>query len=270
MIADGVGDFRVDALIKRIVAAHEALQFGEFADHAGDQIGLGEARRAFGLLDIGANGLGDLTGQRPDALDAFALAAKLGVEGDGVEFFRPFFEADLAVLIPEEFRIGQSGGDNLVVAGDDGLAAILGHEVRHHEIVIGQSPQALALRGSLRSHLRVRVYASSLMLRCRRGRPRSIGHPERETFLVVLDRRGDDFRRQAQITFIESAHQHHGPFDEAGGFLQQAFVLDQFETLRKGQIASFGANGFDPRVGVNYDLVVMQLLDIILEAADLD
>ena len=48
MIAHCVGDgFRLALTIGDIAADH-ALQFGEFADHSGDEIGLGQARRTFG------------------------------------------------------------------------------------------------------------------------------------------------------------------------------------------------------------------------------
>jgi hypothetical protein len=33
-----------------VVAADHALQFGEFADHFGDEVGLAQARREFGLV----------------------------------------------------------------------------------------------------------------------------------------------------------------------------------------------------------------------------
>ena len=71
---------------------------------------------------------------------------------------------------------------------------------------------------------------------------------EREAFLVVLDGGDDDFRRHAQEILVELAHQHHGPFDEARHFLQQAFILDHFEALREGEIFRFGADGFGARM----------------------
>ena len=90
---------------------------------------LARSRREFGFLDIGLDRLGDFTGQRFDALDAFALAAEFGVEGDAVQFRQQVFELGLAVLVPEEFCVGQPCGDDLVVAGDDHLAAVGGHHV---------------------------------------------------------------------------------------------------------------------------------------------
>ncbi len=46
MIGDRIGDPLVLAVLQRVIAAHNSLQFGEFADHAGRQIGLSEMRRA--------------------------------------------------------------------------------------------------------------------------------------------------------------------------------------------------------------------------------
>jgi hypothetical protein len=47
MIADRVGHGIALALRAGVVAAHNALQFGEFADHPSDEIGLAQARCAF-------------------------------------------------------------------------------------------------------------------------------------------------------------------------------------------------------------------------------
>jgi hypothetical protein len=38
------------AVVARVVAAHDALQFGELAHHVGQQVGLGQQRGAVGLL----------------------------------------------------------------------------------------------------------------------------------------------------------------------------------------------------------------------------
>ncbi len=107
VVADRVGDLGVDALLQRVVAAHHALQLGELADHAGDQIGLGEPRGLLGLVRIGADERGELAGEAGDALDALALRAEPVVEGDGVELLRLLFERDLQVLLPEEAGVRQ-------------------------------------------------------------------------------------------------------------------------------------------------------------------
>ena len=76
MIAHRIGDFRVDALIERVVTPHQALQFGKLTDHATDKIDLGKKCRELCLFRIGADRLGDLASQGLDTADAFGLASR--------------------------------------------------------------------------------------------------------------------------------------------------------------------------------------------------
>ena len=48
-----MGDRFVLALRLRIILAHHALQFGKFADHLRQQVGLAQTRRALAFFDIG-------------------------------------------------------------------------------------------------------------------------------------------------------------------------------------------------------------------------
>jgi hypothetical protein len=73
-----------------------------------------------------------------------------------------------------------------------------------------------------------------------------------------------------QEILVELAHQHHRPLDEACHFLQQAFILDHLQALREGEIFCFGTDGFDADAGIDDDVGLVQLLRIILEAADFD
>ena len=73
VFGDGVGDRHRLAIVQRIVATHDALQFRELADHAGDQIGLGETGGATGGNMIRPQCAGDCAGQLCDALNAFQL-----------------------------------------------------------------------------------------------------------------------------------------------------------------------------------------------------
>ncbi len=50
MIADRVGDARVLALRAGVIAADQALELGELADHPGNEIGLGEPRGEIGEI----------------------------------------------------------------------------------------------------------------------------------------------------------------------------------------------------------------------------
>ena len=129
MSADRVGDQRVLFLVERVIAAHHPLQLGELADHVADEIGLGEDRGALGEVGIGADQLGDLARQHAHPLHALILRAELLVEDDLLQLRHPLFEHHLAVVIEEEFGVGEPRGDHPLIAGDDGLAAILGLEI---------------------------------------------------------------------------------------------------------------------------------------------
>ena len=58
-----------------IIAAHQALEFGEFADHGGGEIGLAELGGAFGQIGICPNHRRDLARQRRNALRGRQRAA---------------------------------------------------------------------------------------------------------------------------------------------------------------------------------------------------
>jgi len=50
VIADGVGHGVGQTFGAGVVAAHQALQFGELTDHLGDEVGLAQPRGEFGLI----------------------------------------------------------------------------------------------------------------------------------------------------------------------------------------------------------------------------
>ena len=62
-------------------------------------------------------------GEAFDALHAVGLGAEFGVEDDVVEFGQAFGQRDRLVVVPEEFRVAETGTQNALVAGDDGVAA---------------------------------------------------------------------------------------------------------------------------------------------------
>ena len=85
MILTGARDRFVLALRLGVVFSHQALQLGEFADHVGEQVGLGESRRAASLLHVGADLRRQLDREALDARDALGLRAELFVKHDVLE-----------------------------------------------------------------------------------------------------------------------------------------------------------------------------------------
>src|SRR5271165_5000851 len=204
MLLAGGGDGRVLALRLRIVFTHEPLQLRELADHFGQQVSLGELRRALGLVDVGTDQRRDLGSQPFDTRDAFGLRAKLFVEHDGLELRQTILQTRLQVGLVEELRVRQAGADHALVAADDGLAAVGGFDIRREDELVGEL-----------------------------ARP---GIADDEAFLVFADGGADHFAGDRQEVLFERPHQHHGPFDEARDLVQQVLVLDQLKTLRKGEL----------------------------------
>ena len=106
---------------------------------------------------------------------------------------------------PKVSGVGEAGAHHAAVAGRDRLAAVRGDQVGNENEAIGE------FAGGVRRH---------------------------EAFLIGADRRADDLRRNVEKGRLEFAHQHDRPFDQAGDFLEQALVLDEFEALREGEAAA--------------------------------
>ena len=190
VILDGVGDRLVLALRLGVVAAHEALQLGEFADHFGEQIGLAQQRGALGLGAVGADHIAQLARQRVDARDALGLRAELLVEHDAFEFRQPVFQPCLQVGVVEELGVGKPRADHALVAGDDRLAAVA-------RFLVGHQNELVHELGGLRI-------------------------AQHEAFLVVADGRADHLAGDRQERGVERAHQRHRPFDQSGDLGQAA------------------------------------------------
>ena len=231
MSADGVGDCRILLLVERVIAAHHPLQLGKLADHVAGEIGLGQDRRALGKVWIGAHQLGDLAGEHAHALHPLILRAELLVKDDLAELRHALFEHHLAVVVEEEFGVGKPRCDHPLIAGDDGLAAILGLEVRHHDEAVGEMLAA----------------------------------PQREAFLMRLHRGGEHFARHIEEALIEAPHQRHRPFGEPGILGEQRHVLDQHELLLGRELLRALEDDRLALAWIEDDVGVAQSLRIVVE-----
>ena len=155
-----------------------------------------------------------------------------------VELRQPVFQPGLQVGVVEELGVGQPRADDALVAGDDGLAAVGG-------FFIGDQNEAVDQLGGLRI-------------------------AQHEAFLVGADGRADHLVGDRQEGFVERAHQRHRPFHQAGDFRQQAFVLDQFEALREGEVLGVGVDDLGAARGIEHHLGGLELGDIVVEAAHLE
>ena len=121
VVFNGVGDVMAQAIVARIVAAHDALQLWKLAHHVGEQIGFGQLRCGVCRLRecIAAQGLAQCFGDAAHTRHALALRAQFVVIHNFVQTFNARRQCFLAVLVKEEFGIGQTGAHHTFVATND-------------------------------------------------------------------------------------------------------------------------------------------------------
>jgi hypothetical protein len=194
-----VGFYRVSdlcalAVVQCVVSTHHTLQLGKLADHVGEQVGLRQPRRAFGLFHIAVQLLRDRARQLADPLHALELAAQLVVIDHGSEALDAVDEPGLAILIVEELRIRQPRPQHTLVAGDD-VPRIAGLEIADDQKAIEQ----LA----------------------------ALGIEQGEIFLMLLHRQDQAFLRHGEERFIETACVDRRAFDQRCHFVQQRFIVSE-------------------------------------------
>ena len=225
-----VGGF---AVVLRVVLAHDALKFGEFAHHQGAQVGLREHRGAFGVGAVGADQVGEETGHLAHAPHAFGLGAELIVVDDVAEAFDAALQRLLAVLVVEELRVGQTRAHDAGVAGADRFAAVLGFELRDEEEAVHQTARGVA---------------------------------HREVLLVELHREDEALFGNREELLFEAAFVDDRPFRERGDFSEKVLgedhfgagfagavrekLADQFAAFVEGRDHVRGAHRFGVGVGV--------------------
>src|SRR3569623_592561 len=145
MLAARRGDLDRNTLGTGIIAAQQPLQYGELADHAGDEIGLGEPRGALRQDRIGTAhhaGVGEPARQLGNAVYLVGKGAELFVEDDLFELLRLVGERHLEVGLVEEARVAEPRSQDLAVALDDLRAAIRGNDVRRADEGVGEGSAA--------------------------------------------------------------------------------------------------------------------------------
>ena len=164
------------------------------------------------------------------------------MEDDLAELLRLLLQRNLLVLFPEEFRVGQAGGEHLAVAGDDRRAAVMRLDIGGAD-EIGRENKTLPCT--------------------RRG-----GFQDREIFLVGRHRQLDDFGRHVQESGVEAAEQRHRPFGEAGILLQQRLVADEGEAGLRRDCRRGGGDDRLALVLIDDDVAGAQLRRIVRRRSD--
>ena len=206
-----------------VVAAHQPLQLGEFADHRGEQVALRQLRRAVRHDRVAADRRRDLDGERAHALHLVVQRAELVLERHFAQRIAPVLEPMPAIGGPEEVGVRQARPHHSFVAGDHlrGIGAL--------DIGDGDEPRHQ-----------------------RRIRP-----AHREVALVILHRRDQHFGWQVEVLHVETAGERYRPFDQRRHFVEQAFLDDRMaaEPLRGRSHAL--ADGFTALVYVDQHLAAL-------------
>ncbi|CWP70427.1 Uncharacterised protein [Neisseria meningitidis] len=190
MLLNSFGDFFGFAVQAGIVFAHRALQFGELADHFGNQIGFGKTRGALGCGGIRVQRFSDVGGNALQTFDAFGLRTDFVVVHHVCQLGQAAFQSRFLVLFVEELGIRQARAQDAFVASDD-VRRIFGLQVGNQQEAVHQ--------------LAVLV-------------------EQREVFLVLLHRQNQAFLRHGEEVFLKTGFQNNGVFDQRGYFVQQCFI----------------------------------------------
>src|SRR5262245_59611633 len=111
-----------------VIAPDGSLQLGKLANHLGQQVGLGQVRGALGCRRISLEFTCNYSGELLDPLDTLELSASLIVIDHAGETWHAYFQFRPAVLVVEEFRVGDARAQHALVAVDY-LASILRRDV---------------------------------------------------------------------------------------------------------------------------------------------
>ena len=197
VILDGQRNVFGPSVVQRVVAPHRALQLRELADHAGQQVGLGQQGGLVGLgrQRVAAQLLPDGAGDRAHAPDALALHAELAVVDDLVEPRHTLLEPPLAVLIEEELGVRQARPHHPLVAADH-RARVVGGDVADDQELVGEPARRVE---------------------------------QRKVFLVGLHREDEALGRHGEELFLEAAQQHVGPLDQRRHLVEQGRIVDRHQ-----------------------------------------
>ena len=132
------------------------------------------------------------------ALDAIGLRAQLVVVDDAAELGDARRERGLAVLVEEEFRVGEPRAQHALVALDD----------RRRIVRLDVADQQEAMRELARV----------------------VG--QREVFLVLLHGQDQAFLRHGEEGGVECAGVNGRPFDQRGDFVEQRVGHDDLRAAR--------------------------------------
>ena len=210
------------------------LQAGRLDHSLRHQITFRELRRTFRQIRFRPNFRRKFPRESRNTFGFIADGPELLMEHHCVEFIVILNQVFLRVLGLEEHRIREARRDNFAIPRLNRLAAI-GRDLISDNDKMRRELAAFGI-----------AYGKCLLMR--------------------FQRQANDFVGQLQKTLVHIAEQNHGPFREACDFIEQAFILNEFQTLRRTELRRFGFDkGFAGLVGQHHMPLALQRIDIILE-----
>ena len=157
------------------------------------------------------------------------------MEGDVGELGRHVGEGGAEVVLPEELGVGEAGGEDAGVAGEDGGAVVGGLAVGGEEV-----------GGDL---ARDRV-------------------AQGEELLVGAHGGLQDLGGEVEEAGLDAAEERHGPFGEAGVLGEEAGVVDEIEAGGEGELARVVGDAGGAGLRVEDDVGAGELGLVVLEGGD--
>ncbi len=210
------------AVVSRVVGTHDALQLGEFTDHAGGQIGLGQPRGGPCSIPVSAGDvLAEPGGKRAEPVQPVADGPQLGVKNDRRQRRNPAAQTLLAVLIPEEFSIGQARSEHPLVTTCNPLEGLCRTLPVGHRDKVWRERAVCLLQG--------------------------------EILLVLFHRQHQHLLGHCHEPLRNGAADDGRPLDQPRHLGEQARVFDQAAAHGLGRRARAGQNGLGTLLRINHD-----------------
>ena len=156
----------------------------------------------------------------------------LPVKRHRLQLLRHLLQRRPQVVLPEELGVGEPGGQDAGVAGEDGGAVVGGLAVGDEDVGGDASRRRIA---------------------------------QREELLVRPHRGLQHLGRQVEEARLDPAHQRHRPFGQAGVLGEKAGVVDQIEPRGERELGRVVGDGLGPRGRIEDDVGALQLFGVVLE-----
>ena len=232
LLKDTFADIRFFSVQTGILPAHDALQFGKFRHHAGNQIALAELGRAFQIRQRQTALLPEMNHlhQLLQTLALIVHIAQAFLEDNGLNLFFIGFQFLFPVFVKEEFRVTETGP-------------------QHPFITVGHI---------LQKRFAAVPYGNKFVQQF------AVFTPHREIALMIAHRRDDSRFRQRQIFFFKFSAQRRGILYQIIDFFQQIRRNFNLSTFFPGQFGNLLPDHLPAFILICDDKILFQNFFIVI------